>query len=43
MILEDDEPDTLGPEAAAVSALVDASGDSAFGLSKPVDPLDHEA
>ena len=35
MILEDDEPDT--------PASVDAGADSAFELSKPIDPSDHEA
>ena len=43
MILEDDEPDTPDPEAAAVSALVDAGADFAFEPSKPIDPSDHEA
>jgi hypothetical protein len=43
VILEDDEPDTPDPEAAAVSASVDAGADSAFELSKPIDPSDHEA
>ena len=42
MILEDDESNTPDPEAAAVSALVDAGADSAFELSKPIDPSDHE-
>ena len=43
MILEDDEPDTPDPEAAAVSASVNASADSAFELSKPIDPSNYEA
>jgi hypothetical protein len=43
VILEDDEPNTPDLEAAAVSALVDAVADSAFRLSKPIDPSDHEA
>jgi hypothetical protein len=43
VILEDDGPDTPNPEAAAVSASVDAGADSAFGLSKPIDRSDHEA
>jgi hypothetical protein len=43
VILEDDESNTPDPEAAAVSASVDAGADSAFGLSKPIDPSDHEA
>jgi len=43
VILEDNGPDTYNPEAAAVSALVDAGADSAFGLSKPIDWSDHEA
>jgi hypothetical protein len=38
MILEDYEPDTPNLEAAAVSASVDAGADSAFELSKPIDP-----
>ena len=43
MILEDDESDTPNPEAAAVSASVDAGANSAFELSKPIDPSGHEA
>jgi hypothetical protein len=43
MILKDDELDTPNPKAAAVSTLVDASADSTFELSKPIDPSDHEA
>ena len=43
MILKGGESNTPNPEAAAVPALVDASADSAFGLSKPIDPSDHEA
>jgi hypothetical protein len=43
VILKDDEPDTPDPEAAAVSALVDASADFAFELSKPINPSDYEA
>jgi hypothetical protein len=43
VILEDDEPDTPDPEAAAVSASVDAGADFAFELSKLIDPSDHEA
>jgi hypothetical protein len=43
VILEDDEPDTPDPGAAAVSATVDAGSDSAFELSKPIDQSDHEA
>jgi hypothetical protein len=43
VILEDDEPDIPNSEAAAVSASVDACADSAFELSKPIDPYDHEA
>jgi hypothetical protein len=43
VILKDDRSDTLNPEAAAVSALVDSGTDSAFGLSKPIDRSDHEA
>jgi hypothetical protein len=42
VILEDNELDTPDPEAAAVSALVDASADFAFELSKLVDPSNHE-
>jgi hypothetical protein len=37
VILEDD------PEAAAGSALVDASNDSAFRLSKPINLSDYKA
>ena len=43
MILEGGESNTLDPEAAAVLALVDAGADSAFELSKPIDPSGHEA
>jgi hypothetical protein len=43
VILEDDESDTPDPEAAAVSASTDAGTDSAFELSKPIDPSGHEA
>jgi hypothetical protein len=43
VILNDDEPDTPNPEAAAFSASVDASADFAFELSKPINPSDHEA
>jgi len=43
VILEDNKPDTPDPKAAAVSASVEASADSAFELSKPIDPSDHEA
>jgi hypothetical protein len=38
VILEDDESNTPDPEAAAVSALVDTCANSAFELSKPIDP-----
>jgi hypothetical protein len=43
VILEDDESNTPDPEAAAVSALVDADADSAFGLSKSIDLSDYKA
>jgi len=43
VILEDGEPDTPGPEAAAVSASVDAGADSVFEPSKLIDPSDYEA
>ncbi len=43
MILEDDGSNTPDPEAAAVFASVDAGADSAFKLSKPIDPSSHEA
>jgi hypothetical protein len=43
VILEDDKPDTPNPEAAAVSALVNASADFAFELSKPIDLSNYEA
>jgi hypothetical protein len=43
VILEDDELDTPDPKAATVSASVDAGANSAFELSKPIDPSDHEA
>jgi hypothetical protein len=43
VILEDNELDTPDPEAAAVSALVDANADFAFELSKLINPSDHKA
>jgi hypothetical protein len=43
VILEGGESNTPNPKAAAVPALVDASADSAFELSKPIDPSGHEA
>jgi hypothetical protein len=43
VILEDDESNTPNPEAAVVSASVDVGADSAFELSKPIDPSGHEA
>jgi hypothetical protein len=43
VILRDDELNTPDPKAAAVSASVDASADSAFELSKLIDPSSHEA
>jgi hypothetical protein len=43
VILEGDESNTPDPKAAAVPALVDASADSAFELSEPIDPSGHEA
>jgi len=43
VILEDDKPDTPDPKATAVSALVNASADSAFRLSKPIDLSDYKA
>jgi hypothetical protein len=43
VILEDDESNTPDPEAAAVSALVDAGAHSAFDLSRPIDLSGHEA
>jgi hypothetical protein len=43
VILEDDKSNTPDPEAAAVSASVDAGADSAFELSKPIDLTDHKA
>jgi hypothetical protein len=42
VILEDDESNTPDPKAAAISTLVDAGADSAFKLSKPIDPSDPE-
>ena len=43
MILEGGESNPPEPEAAAVPASVDAGADSAFKLSKPIDPSGHEA
>jgi hypothetical protein len=43
VILEDDESNTPDPKAAAISASIDASADSAFELGKPIDPSGHEA
>jgi len=43
VILEDNKSNTPDPEAAAVSALVDASADSASKLSKLIHLSYHEA
>jgi hypothetical protein len=43
VILEDDESNTPDPKAAAVSTSVDPGADSAFELSKLIDPSGHEA
>jgi hypothetical protein len=43
VILKDDKLNTPNPKAVAVSALVNASADSAFGLSKLIDLSDHKA
>jgi hypothetical protein len=43
VILKDDGSNIPNPKAAAVSALVDDGTDSAFKLSKPIDPSDYEA
>jgi hypothetical protein len=42
VILEGNEPDTPDPEAAAVSASVDAGADNAFELSTLIDPSSYE-
>jgi hypothetical protein len=42
VILKDDELDTPNPEAASISASVDAGADSAFGLSKSIHPFSYE-
>jgi hypothetical protein len=43
VILKNDESNTPNLKAAAVSALVDAVADSAFKLSKLIDPSGYEA